>query len=210
MIIEMLVILVALTVMFLASSLRLKFRFDDDIKFAESGFMIFAGQYDHSSKAIKIKLAGLTIKTIDITKTDLISKVPVIKKAKEEKPKNKRKKKPSFLKFKLDYIKWAFQLLRKIRIKYLDFDISGGFDDPYYTGNTTAIYWMAKGIAPGFMSHIVFNPNFSADTFVYKGKGLITLKMYYIVKLILRLLTDIIETRIRNIFISKSEGVSYG
>lgn len=200
------VILVALVAVMLASSLRLKLEFSDNAKFAALAFLFGTVSFDLPKRHLEIRMAGIRVKRI---KTGKKAKVVKVEKGAIEKPKAK-KRRFKIPKLKFIYARWALELLKKIRIRYLDLNIAGGFEDPYYTGNATAIYWAAKGIAPGLMSHITFSPEFSSGHLKFDGKGLITLKMYYIVKLILRLLTDMVETKIRRFFILRTKGVSYG
>lgn len=189
------IILVLVTAIFLASSVRLRFRFDDEGRYMAAG-LLFAGVfYDISKRQLSFKLAGLPIKGSGLSKTVGYTA-----------------RKSGFVrpKFKWDYAKWLLQLVRRIKIQYLEFDITGGFEDPYYTGQMTAIYWSAKGIAPRIMSHVTFAPDFGANRLAFKGKGLITLRMCYIIILIIRLLADSIKTKIRNLSIMRTKGVSYG
>ncbi len=206
MLITIFVILVALVAIVLTSPLRLKFEFSDDAEFAALAFLFGTVSFDLPKRHLEIRLAGFRIKKI---KTGKKAKAAKAKKVSIEKPKA-RKRRFKIPKLKFVYARWALQLLRKIHIRYLNLNIAGGFEDPYHTGNAAAIYWTAKGISPRFMSHITFSPEFSSNCLTFNGKGLITIKMYYIVRLILRLLTDIVGTKIRRFFILRTKGVSYG
>ncbi len=199
-------ILVATVAIVLASSLRLKFEFSDNAKFAALAFLFGTVSFDLPTRHLEIRLAGIRIKKI---KTGKKAKAVKAAKVAVEKPKTK-KRRFKIPKLKFIYARWALQLLRKIRVRHLALNIAGGFEDPYHTGNVTAIYWSAKGIAPGLMSHIAFSPEFSSNRLTFDGKGLINLKMYYIVRLILRLLADMVKTKIRRFFILRTKGVSYG
>lgn len=195
-----------ITAILLASSIRLRFEFNGKIKYTSIAYLFLTALFDISKRQFSLKLLGISIKNVELDKSEK-------PKAEKEKPASKpkaRKKLFSWRDLKWVYAQWLLKLIRKIRIRHLNFDIMGGFEDPYYTGQMTAIYWAARGVAPGIMSHVTFAPDFGANRMVYKGKGLITLRMYYILKLVIRLLTDRLKTKIRSVSILRTKGVSYG
>lgn len=200
------IILVLLIAILLASSLRLRFKFNDEVRFIAAGYIFVAVFFDISNWRLTFRLAGIPVKQLAVGKTAKA-------KAPSEKPVNNREVRKRWFQrpqLKWDYAKWILQLLGKVRVRYLKLDISGGFEDPYHTGNATAVYWTAKGIAPKIMSHVDFSPDFGANRMNYKGNGLITVRMYYIIKLVVRLLADLTKTKIGSFSILRKKGVSYG
>ncbi len=200
------IILVLLIAILLASSLRLRFKFNDEVRFIAAGYIIVAVFFDITNWRLTFRLAGIPVKQLAVGKT-------AKNKAPSEKPVKKREVRKRWFQrpqLKWDYAKWIRQLLGKVRVRHLKLDISGGFEDPYHTGNATAIYWTAKGMAPNIMSHVDFSPDFGANRMNYRGNGLITLRMYYIIKLVVRLLADLTKTKISSFSILRKKGVSYG
>jgi hypothetical protein len=198
------IILVLLVAILLASSLRLRFKFNDEVRFVAAGYLFAAVFFDISNWRLTFRLAGIPLKRLPVGKTTRAASEMAVKKRGVAKRWFRRPQ------LKWDYAKWILQLLGKVRVRYLKLDISGGFEDPYHTGNATAVYWTAKGMAPKIMSHVNFSPDFGANRMNYKGNGLITLRMYYIIKLVVRLLADLIKTKISSLSILRKKGVSYG
>ena len=199
-------ILVLLIAIFLASSIRLRFEFNEKTKYASIAYLFLTAFFDIAKQQLSIRLLGITIKKLGFDKEGR----PATAKQKFPQKPETRKKWFSWPDLKWVFARWLWQLIRKIRIRHLKLDFAGGFEDPYYTGHATAIYWTARGIAPKIMSHVAFSPDFDANKMTYSGKGLITLRMFYIIKLVVRLLTDMLKTKIRSLSILRTKGVSYG
>jgi hypothetical protein len=148
---------------------------------------------------------------MDIRKTDVKKKDKKIKKVKKEKGpeelKIKKKKGPDFW---FEYLKGARDLVGNIRLEFLNIKIRGGIFDPFYTGKMYAYYWAAKGAFPQLMSHVDFRPDFSSETVQIEGKGVVYLRMYYILKVGFSILAVMIKEKMANLFTFGKRGPSYG
>ena len=72
-----------------------------------------------------------------------------------------------------------------------------------------ASYWAAKGMFRRLMSHINFYPDFKVDSLEIKGKGVVSLRVIYILVLVIRLLTIFIKWKIMNKDNAKKKGLAY-
>ncbi|MCP4703021.1 MAG: DUF2953 domain-containing protein, partial [candidate division Zixibacteria bacterium] len=198
---------------FIFSSIKLRLKFDDTIRFIDLSYTLFRIRLLFNDKTGQIYIVGLKVKSFDlwdILKTDMS---PKPKKTRED---TIEKKKREFdwsgyleLKKMRYYLKKLFYPIRKINFKYLNIEISDGFSDPYYTGQLYAVYSTVMGIFPKLMSHINFNPDFSADNIKIFGEGLVKLRLCHILLPILQILADKIFGMVRDPFLRLKKGTSY-
>ncbi|MCP4703018.1 MAG: DUF2953 domain-containing protein, partial [candidate division Zixibacteria bacterium] len=198
---------------FIFSSIKLRLKFDDTIRFIDLSYTFFKIRLLFNDKTGRIYLAGIKVKTFnlwDILKTD---RSPKSEKARDD---TIEKKKRKFdwsgcleLKKMRYYLKKLSYPIGKIKIKYLNIEISDGFSDPYHTGQLYATYSTIIGIFPKLMSHINFNPDFSADKLKISGEGLVKLRLCHILLPILQILADKIFGMVRNPFLRLKKGTSY-
>jgi len=193
--------LAAVIVWLLMSSIRLRFSFDDSEKLVAASYTLLCVRIDFEATRGHVTVGMLPVFRFRLKR-----------KPKPEKPKRKRrlKFKLKWSDFKIDYLYQFKSCLSKIRIKYLDIKITGGFKSPYRTGQACALYWAAVGILPRLMKHISFNPDFDAEKIDFSGKGLVSLRLFYIIRLVYRLLADRIKNRIQVWFTFRRKGESYG
>ena len=100
-----------------------------------------------------------------------------------------------------------------MRIRELSIKIRGGFLEPFYTGKMFAYYCAARGAFPSLMSHVSFQPDFSAEKLEAEGKGLVSLRMYYILRFVFGILVDITKDKVRKLMSVpkiRQRGASYG
>jgi len=206
-----LVILLLLITVFLVGSIRFRFRFDAKYNRVELMYLFFDARLDMMPLVLQIRLAG--IKVYSFRLSDKKEKKPSVKTDKLKAKKDTKKKKPfnyRVLSGWRQYLSKTVWLLKKIRIAYLNLKIRGGFADPYYTGNSYAFYSVACGVVPSVMKHIDFKPDFNADKIIFEGKGLIYIRMYYIINVALFVLRKLLGMKIRELFVIHRKGVSYG
>ncbi len=206
-----LIILILLAAVILIGSIRLRLRFEGNILTAEITFLILKTRLDLSSMILQFYLSGIRVYRTVLggkKKKKSLKKIDSLKFIKGKKKKRKR-----WLKIPKDwrlYLSKAIWLLKKIRISYLVIKIRGGFADPYYTGNCFAAYTVAGGIAPLVMKHIDFRPDFSAEKLRFAGKGLIYIRIYYIVYVAVYILQRYLSRKFNEWFTIRKKGVSYG
>jgi len=196
---------------FIFSSIKLRLKFNEAIKFIDLSSTLLRFRLLFKNKTGQIYIFGICVKTFDLL--DIFTE----KKPKEvakEKPTKEKKKKPFWAKSPnlnqiLYYLKKLSYPIRKIKIKYLNIDISDGFSDPYHTGQLYALYSTLAGIFPKLMSHINFNPDFSADSIKISGEGLVKLRICHILLPVLQILADKIFGMVRTPFMRLKKGTSY-
>ncbi len=208
----MILIFILLAVIcFIFSSIKLRLKFNDKIKFIDLSYTLFRFRFLFNDKTGRLYFAGIRIKKFDLMDIITAEKTEEVKKEKAPKEKKKKPfwtKSPNFNQI-LYYLKKLSYPIRKIKIKYLNIDISDGFSDPYYTGQLYAIYSTVSGIFPKLMSHIKFWPDFSADSIKISGEGLVKLRIYHILLPVLQLLADKIFGMVRTPFLKLKKGTSY-
>ena len=206
-------IILALILYICLSSLKLRFRYDDRAKDVKVSYTLAGVRADFNDMAAKIYLAGIRVKSIALA--DIVS-LKAEKKPEKAKEVEKKKKKKRFtlpaINFDdaLYYLKKGRHLLAKVRIRYLNIDISDGFADPYYTGQLFAAYSVLMGVCPRLASHISFKPDFSADSIKVRGKGLVSIKMFYILQVVFLILTSKLIDYLKSKPIKAKKGASYG
>jgi len=202
-------ILIAIGVVCLFAPITFRFQFDDKIKKAAAGYFLLSFEVDMIARQMTIWFNGYAIKRIDQT-TPSYKKhfTPVMNRVKRAA--GRRVKIREIIKNGRKYLRIGAWFVKKFTVNYLNLHIAGGFADPYYTGNTYAVYTVACGILPGFMSHITYQPDFSADTFLFKGRGKISIRVVHIVYLGCRILKDMIIMKFRDWYTIRKKGVSYG
>jgi len=171
--------LIIVAALLLAASVRIRAVFDESEKVIRASYTLAGFVYDIPSKRVAVTLAGIRLFTFPIS--NKIAQVVLEKGAKE---------KPSFSDLKLEYLKKAKNLVGGTKIRELVIKISGGFTEPFYTGKMYGYYWAAKGMYPNLMSHVDFKPDFSSGSLIFEGKGLVTLRMFYIFRFVCSLLND--------------------
>jgi len=205
-------IIIALSVLYFGlSSIVLKLRFGESIKYIDLSYTLFRLHLLPGDMTGQVYIAGIGLKKFNLLELILPGKHK--KKIKEDIPiKKKRKfagvKSLGFGQI-LCYLEKLYHPIRKIKIKYLNIDISDGFSDPYHTGQLYAIYTTASGIFPKLMSHVNFRPDFSADRIKINGEGLVKLRIYHILLPVLQILTDKILSTVKNPFLRLRKGTSY-
>ncbi|PKK84224.1 MAG: hypothetical protein CVT49_04455 [candidate division Zixibacteria bacterium HGW-Zixibacteria-1] len=185
----LLVIIAALIILFclvLAASIRIRAKFDDSEKTVAAAYIFLKSTYDISSKTVMVSAFGIRLFSFPI-KSEKKKKEPA---PEVEEKKKKKRKRFSFSDIDIKYLKMAKALIGGTKIKELAIKIRGGFTEPFYTGKMYGYYWAAKGMYPKLMSHVDFKPDFSSGTLIFEGKGLVTLRMYYIFRFVCSFLYD--------------------
>ncbi len=193
------------------SSIKLRLKFNDKIKFIDLSYTLLRFRLLFNDKTGRISIAGITIKRfdlLDILTSEKQKDVIKDKIVKKKKRKSIWTKSANFNQI-LYYLKKLSYPIRNIKIKYLNIDISDGFSDPYYTGQLYAIYSTLSGIFPKLMSHVNFSPDFSADSIKIRGEGLVKLKICHILLPVLQILADKIFGMVRTPFLRLKKGTSY-
>jgi hypothetical protein len=111
---------------------------------------------------------------------------------------------------KIEHLRAAGRFIGHVRIKELLIKISGGLIEPFYTGKMFAYYCAARGIYPILMSHVHFRPDFSSEKLKFEGKGLASIRMFYIFKVGLGLLADRVKDKSKELFIIRKKGSIHG
>ena len=193
------------------SSIKLRLKFNDKIKFIDLSYTLFRFRLLFNDKSGRLYFAGIGVNKFNLL--DIITTEKTEDAKKEKAPKEKKKKpiwtkSPNFNQI-LYYLKKLSYPIRKINIKYLNINISNGFSDPYYTGQLYALYSTVSGIFPKLMSHVSFRPDFSADSIKISGEGLVKLRICYILLPVLQILADKIFGMVRTPFLRLKKGTSY-
>jgi len=186
----------------LMSSIRLILKLDETDKYIKISFLIVALEIDLVEYAIQIVL----LNRFKFDASSIYKKMP---KYSTEKKSKKEKKKFSFKNIDLGYLKHLKYLISKIKIDRLMINIEGSILDPFNTGRIYGLYWALKGMFSQFMSHINFNPSFSTDKIKIDGYGNISIKLFYIIALVLKLMADIISKKRKQKATSNRRGVNY-
>ena len=202
---------------FIFSSIKLRLKFDDAIKCLDLSYTFIRFRLLFNDMTGRIYFAKIRIKKFGIKEALFAMKDKKARRDEEIKKEDiakKKKRKPVWarsLNFKqiLFYLKKLSYPIRKIKIKYLNIEISDGFSDPYYTGQMYAIYSTVTGIFPKLMLHINFKPDFSADSIKIRGEGLVKLRLYHILLPLLQILADKIFGMVRTPFLRLKKGTSY-
>ncbi len=205
-------IFIILAVLFLAfSSIKLRLKFNESIKFIELSYTLIKFRLLFNDLTGRIYFGGIRIRKFNLLDifTDKKPKEAIKAKGPREKKKKSVWAKSPNLRQILYYLKKLSYPIRKIKIKYLNIDISDGFSDPFYTGQLYAVYCTAKGIFPKLMSHINFRPDFSADRIKISGEGLVKLRICHILLPILQILADKILGMVRIPFLRIRKGTGY-
>ena len=196
------------------SSVKLRLLYDEPIRRIDISYTVIKFRIDLKDFYGKLYLIGIRIHKFNLRELGKKEK----KATKETKPKIKKKEKKAFWKsvagFDRSLVSYKnLGILRnfigKIRISYLNVEIKGGFNDPYRTGQAVASYWAAMGMFRRLMSHINFYPDFEADSLEIKGKGVVSLRVIYILVLVIRILTIFVKWKIMNKDNVKKKGLAY-
>jgi hypothetical protein len=200
----------------LYTSIIIRLKYKDTEKSVSLSYAIVAVKIDLTQLRGRLFLLHVPVYRFDLRKTKKKKKAKAEAKTKakadKERPdkKPKRKKKFGLSDLKLEYLIMAKELMSGIRIRQLQINISGGYREPFYTGKMFAYYCAARGIYPKLMSHINFSPNFSSDKLKLEGKGLVSLRMFYIFKFVFGVLADKVKEKLNNLFVIRRKGASYG
>ncbi|MEW5923648.1 MAG: DUF2953 domain-containing protein [Candidatus Zixiibacteriota bacterium] len=185
-------VLLILVVLLLAASIRIRAKFDESEKMVAASYTFLRSLYDVSSKRVYISVFGITLFSFPI-KSDEKEKAAIPEDIEKKKPKKKRF---DFSDINVKYLKMAKALIGGTKIKELAIKIRGGFTEPFYTGKMYGYYWAVKGMYPNLMSHVDFKPDFSSGSLIFEGKGLVTLRMFYILRFVCSLLFDRLKHKI--------------
>ena len=200
--------LVVLGFLLLAASIRIRGVFDQSEKTVHASYMFVGSLFSFPEKRVFISIAGISLFSFPI-KSKKKRKTEIEKETEKEKPK-KDKKRFGFSDLNIEYLKMAKELIGGTKIRELTIKIRGGFTEPFYTGKMYGYYWAAKGMYPKLMSHVDFKPDFSSGTLIFEGKGLVTLRMFYIFRFVCCLLYD----KLKQNFLKKSsiekKGIDHG
>ena len=192
--------LVVLGFLLLAASIRIRGVFDQSEKTVHASYMFVGSLFSFPEKRVFISIAGISLFSFPInSKKKKESESEIEKKAEKERP-PKKKKRFRFSDLNIGHLKMAKELIGGTKIRELAIKIRGGFTEPFYTGKMYGYYWAAKGMYPKLMSHIDFKPDFSSGTLIFEGKGLVTLRMFYIFRFVCCLLYD----KLKQNFLKKS------
>ena len=199
------------------SSIKLKFRFDEKVKTAGVSYLLFGGRVDINKGLVSMYVGPIRVKRYRLS--ELMASIARKKETVPDTGDNEKEKaavsdgrrqRELPLKFDLGDLWRLRNILKRIRLRYLDLRLSGGFADPYRTGQLLAGYMILRGMMPIFMSHIQYSVDFSADSLDFKGKGFVSLRILYILIEVLRLLTDKLSFKSLINFILPKKGATYG
>jgi hypothetical protein len=193
------------------ASITARFQYETDEKSAVLSYSLLSFNFNIVQKQGRLFLFRIPVYTFTPGKKKK-KKEPKVDKTVKEKPEKKEKKKKRFKlsDLKIEYLRMAKSLIGGIRIRELLIKISGGYREPFYTGKMYAYYWAAKGMYPNLMSHFHFSPDFSSERLNIEGKGLVSIKMFYIFRLFFGLLADKTKEKLNNLFVIRKKGASYG
>jgi len=192
----------------LITSIVLRFRYLENDKSASLSYACATVMFDIVQKQGRLFLFRIPVYKFKANKEKEKKTDEIIKKKLEKKPKRKRRFNLSDLK--LEYLRMAKALIGGIRIRELLINISGGYKEPFYTGKMFAYYCAAKGMYPNLMSHLNFSPGFSSEKLNIEGKGLVSIKIFYILRFVCGLLADKVKEKANNFFVIRRKGASYG
>lgn len=196
------------------SSVRLRVLFDEPTRRIELSYTVIRFRVDLKDLYGKIYLFGIRLFKFNLRELRKKRK----KVSKTAKPKIKEKEEKTRRKG-ITGFDWSLinasnlgilrRFVGKIRINYLHIEIRGGFDDPYRTGQAVASYWAFKGMFRRIMSHVHFYPDFDAERLEFKGKSVVSIRAFYILVLIIRLLMVFIKLKMTNKDSSKKKELAY-
>jgi hypothetical protein len=197
---------------FVFASIRLRMIFNEKSKTASITYTLARFKVNLVNRTGVVYFLGIPLKRVDFADAISFGKVKKVFKKREKKQKapHKTKKVGAKFTFKIEDLEHIRYVLTKIRLTYLDINIAGSFTDPYNTGIAYAWYSALSGIMPSFMSHIRFNPDFSADSLVVRGKGIISLRIIYILALGMKFLKVYLGEKFKSRFIVNKKGAVYG
>lgn len=198
----------------LYTPLRLRLWLAETEKYVRFSYSIFGVVLDIGSMKLQFFVGRIRVYTFDVKKAGLKKIDEIAKKKrkgrKTEKSKPGKRKRFELPGFWFEYLKGAWNIVGHIRLDHLDIKISGGIFDPFYTGKFFGYYWAARGAFPRLMSHVQFRPDFSSETLQVEGKGVVYLRLYFILKVVLGLLAVMIKEKLTNLFTIRKRGPSYG
>ncbi len=189
----------------LFASVIIRFRYEDTDRSASLSYTFVKFMFDITHEKVRFFLFRIPIYAFDAKDHRAFEFVK-----KKLDMKLMWKKKFGLSDLKLEYLIMAKTLMGGIRIRQLQINISGGYREPFYTGKIFAYYCAAKGIYPNLMSHVDFSPDFSSEKLNFEGKGLASLRMFYILRFVFGLLADKAKEKLNNLFVIRKKGASYG
>ena len=172
----------------LYASVNVRFRYEEAGKIVTMSYTAVGITFDITKRTGRLSLAWIPIYRFDLKKKRKKKKkkkevaAEIVEKKAEKKVKKKRKFGLSDLKLK--YLSMAKALMSGIRIRQLQINISGGYREPFYTGKMFAYYCAARGMYPRLMAHVIFFPDFTSEKLTTEGKGLVSLRMFYIFRFV--------------------------
>jgi len=198
-------ILAGLILLFTLSSVRLKFRYNDQSKYLKVSFWFLAVTLYPLAKEGRFSLAGISIKQFNLRSQKTPSSAPAVKK----------KSKSSFTWRSIweivreERFRKILTFPKRIRIKYLDIDISGGLSNPCQTGIALGAFYALKGMMPKIMRYVSYRPDFLSSRLKFEGKGLVYLRIYHILVLAYYLLMIKVRSYWREKALEKKKGAAY-
>ncbi len=211
MVLNLVILFLAAAILWLLlSSLKLRFIFDEKERWVSLAYTFIRVRADFLSRDITLQLFGAGVKRYGF---DSFRKKT---KSSEEKPKvpvkdgEKKKRRWDISMLHSGYLDPIGRLLGKIRIKYLDIDITGGVRDPFYTGQVYAFYWVLAGVWRPILRHVRFRPDFMAEKLKFRGKGIVSIRVVHILIMVMQFLTIFIGDKIKNRFKVQRKGTVYG
>lgn len=219
------------------SSIRLRLEFDEPVRLAVLSYAFLAFRADLKAFMGQARLFGISVYSFGFK--DGIFRKSQSKKAKKKESKTKieikkagpdksktpikgkqkdKEKKKSRSGRSFDYLDLIsvknLQIIKrfigKFSIDYLNIEIKGGFDDPYRTGQAVASYWAARGMLYPVMKYVHYYPDFDAEKFEFRGKGIVSIRVVHILVLVFSVLAEYLKIKVRQFFRSKKKGLAYG
>ncbi|MFH2036147.1 MAG: DUF2953 domain-containing protein, partial [Candidatus Zixiibacteriota bacterium] len=190
---------IAILIVILLSSIRIRFKFDENEKYLNISFMMIGFGIDFTTMTTRLLVFnkfGLKVSPIIINPPKRIMQKSI-------------KKRFKLSDFDFGYLKHLKFFIGKIEIENLLINIHGGILDPFNTGRIYGYYWAIKGFFPKLMSHINFSPSFLTTKTKVDGYGAIGIKLYYIVVLFIKLMADIISKKKKQKVVINKQGVNY-
>jgi hypothetical protein len=207
MLILILVIFLAIAVILLASSICLKFRYDEKEKWLAVSYIFARFRADFAGKSGIVSLFAIPIKRIQLGKGKFAGKEIALESKKEKKSKGGSRGILSA--FEWNDIQALGGLFKKIRTKNLRLNISGGFGDPFETAKIFSLYTAIAGIFPLVMSHVNFYPDFSNARLQFEGRGLIYIRVLHLTAFLVRFIYRKRKYFLGSMIVTKKKGVSY-
>ncbi len=208
----LLLILTALAVGVLMLHLRLRLEYSDEQRILFVGLGRSGPEADFIGRVVRIRLCGVTIRTVAMTAPGKIRAT-----IRTEKPRSARHRRFDIGGW-LDALPqiagamWAYfvRLLRATIIERAEGEIRGGFDTPDVTGQVYGYYQAALAAVPSVARRIRYTPDWTGASFAATVRFSASLPMYRLVWSTLVLLWQLPIVKIVRLVRNNEKGVRNG